>query len=140
MLTLDKSKKIFCWLWTSSKLNRQQNSLGRNWMPELFFLNAFLTQLGYLWLPTPHYAAPMWLTGHYATPLVTRYFPTQPLPREAEDFPRGGNHSKHMPLLTYLAWLQPIYYNPKFVFLRVNTAKILPVVKTLIKNIEHQPH
>ena len=25
------------------------------------------------------------------------------LPREAEDFPRGGNHSKHVPLLTYLA-------------------------------------
>ena len=25
------------------------------------------------------------------------------LPREMEDFPRGGNHSKHMPPLTYLA-------------------------------------
>ena len=24
------------------------------------------------------------------------------LPREAEGFPRGDNHSKHMPLLTYL--------------------------------------
>ena len=24
------------------------------------------------------------------------------IPREAEDFPRGGNHSKHVPLLTYL--------------------------------------
>ena len=32
------------------------------------------------------------------------------LPREAEDFPRGGNHSKHMPLLTCLASLQPICY------------------------------
>ena len=29
--------------------------------------------------------------------------PTQPLPRVAEDFPRGGNHSKHVPLRTYLA-------------------------------------
>ena len=27
----------------------------------------------------------------------------QPLPREAEDLPRGDNHSKHEPLLTYLA-------------------------------------
>ena len=25
------------------------------------------------------------------------------LPREAGDFPRGGNRSKHMPLLAYLA-------------------------------------
>ena len=31
--------------------------------------------------------------------------PTQPLPGEAEDFPRGDNHPKHVPLLTYLAWL-----------------------------------
>ena len=29
--------------------------------------------------------------------------PTQPLLREAEDFPGGINHSKHMSLLTYLA-------------------------------------
>ena len=29
--------------------------------------------------------------------------PTQSLPREAEDFPRGSNHSQHVPLLTYLA-------------------------------------
>ena len=33
------------------------------------------------------------------------------IPREAEDFPRGGNHSKHVPLPTYLGWLQPISYN-----------------------------
>ena len=43
--------------------------------------------------------------------------------REAEDFRRGGNHSRHMPLLTYLAWLQPIYYDPKFVFKHVKTEK-----------------
>ena len=34
-----------------------------------------------------------------------------PILREAEDFPRGDNHSKHVPLSTYLASLQPIYYN-----------------------------
>ena len=33
--------------------------------------------------------------------------PTQPLPREAKDFPRDGKHSKHVPLLTDLASLQP---------------------------------
>ena len=51
--------------------------------------------------------------------------------RKAEDFPSGDKHSKHMPLLTYLAWLQPIYYNAKLI--PVNTAKVLLVVKTLIK-------
>ena len=30
-------------------------------------------------------------------------------PKEAEDFPGGGNHSKQMPPPTYLAFLQPIY-------------------------------
>ena len=66
--------------------------------------------------------------------------PTQPLPREVEDFPGGGNHSRHMSLLTYLAWLQPICYNPKFVFIFVKTAKALLVVNTSIKNIEQQLH
>ena len=50
------------------------------------------------------------------------------IPREAEDLPRGSNHSKQVPLPTYLAWLQPIYYNSRL------------VLKTLIKNIEQQPH
>ena len=50
------------------------------------------------------YRTPCHASGHQA-------LHTQPLPREAEDFPRGGNHSRHMPLLTCLAWLQPICYN-----------------------------
>ena len=37
-----------------------------------------LTQSGYLWLPTPHCAAPVWLTGRHVMPLVTRCFPPQP--------------------------------------------------------------
>ena len=45
------------------------------------------------------------------------------LPREVDDFLRGGNHSKHMPLLTYLAWLQPIYYNSMVVFIHINITK-----------------
>ena len=67
-------------------------------------------------------------------------FPTQLLPREAEGFSRGGNHSKHVTLLTYLEWLQPIYSDPKFLFMHVKTEKVLLVVKTLTKNIEEQPH
>ena len=53
---------------------------------------------GYLLLTVQH------LRDH-ATPLVTKCFSPNLLPREAEDFPKGGNHSKHVPLPTYLASL-----------------------------------
>ena len=61
LLTLNKSKKcwLFCWLWT--------------------------TQLGHLWLATPHCAVAVWPTGRYATPLVTSYFPTNPVTSSATD-------------------------------------------------------
>ena len=36
------------------------------------------SQLSYLWLPTPHCAAPAWLTGHHAMPTVTSCFPPNP--------------------------------------------------------------
>ena len=45
-------------------------------------------------------------------------------PREVEDFPRGGNHSKHMPPLTHLAWLPPIYYSSRSVFIHINITKM----------------
>ena len=54
------------------------------------------------------------------------------IPREAEDFPRGDNQSKHMPLPTYLDWLQ------QFNLYMSILEKLLLVVKTLIKNIEQQ--
>ena len=58
--------------------------------------------------------------------------------REVENIRRGGNYYKHVPLPTYLAWLQPFYYDLWFIFIHVKTVKILLVVKTLIKNIEQQ--
>ena len=66
-----------------------------------------------------------WLCSTYVTCRIPYHasshqvLPTTPLAREAEDFPRGGNHSKHVPLLIYLAWLQPIYCNAGFIFLHV---------------------
>ena len=59
--------------------------------------------------------------------------PVQPLPRELEDFPRGGNHSKHVPLHTYQTWLQPICYDLGFVLIHAKLKIFLLVVKTLIK-------
>ena len=46
------------------------------------------------------------------------------LPRETEDFLRVGNHSRHMPPLTYLAWLQPIYCNSRSIFIHISITKI----------------
>ena len=95
-----------------------QNSLKRNWMfrqPLLlltgclsiqFFDSPQHNQLGQFWLPTPHCAAPVWHAGYHAfqwSPSASH--PTEPLPREAEDFPRGERHFKHEPLLTYIIYL-----------------------------------
>ena len=36
------------------------------------------SQLGRLWLPSPHCAVPVWLTRHHAMPVVTRWFLPNP--------------------------------------------------------------
>ena len=46
------------------------------------------------------------------TTIGHQVLPTQPLPKEAEDFPKGDKHFKHVPLLTYL-----IYFSPKGVYM-----------------------
>ena len=56
--------------------------------------------------------------------------PTQPLPREAEDFPRD---SKHVSLLTCLAQLQPVINNLRLICKHVKTRDVLLGVKCLIK-------
>ena len=68
-----------------------QNSLRRNWMlrqpllsvywlpkhPVVWFTSLFWqSQSDQLWLPTPQCAAPVWLRGCHAMPLVTRRFPS----------------------------------------------------------------
>ena len=114
------------------------------WMlrhPIFWFTSLFLTQSVRVPLVTypslccayVSYGTPWHAIGHQA-------LPPNSLPRKAEDLPRGGYHSKHMPLLTYLAWLEPIYYDPKLVFKLAKTEKKWLVVETLIKNIEQQPH
>ena len=41
----------------------------------------------------------MWPTGGYSTPLFTQVLPTQPLAREADNFPKGGKYFNYVPLL-----------------------------------------
>ena len=53
-------------------------------------------------VPFPHCAALVWLTGYHAAPLVTKYFPSQQLAREEEDFPRDGKYPRDVPLFNYL--------------------------------------
>ena len=103
LLTLDKFNSHFCWLWarqkigsvwmTASDLKYLQNSFKRNkmlrqslfftyWLPKhpVFWFTPFSqhSRLSCLWLPTTDCGAPVWLSGLYATPLVTRCFPVQP--------------------------------------------------------------
>ena len=76
---------------------------------QFFYLPPFLTQsvrlplVTYLSLCSTYvtYRTPCHAIGH-------QVLPTQPLPREAEDFPRGDKYFKHVPLPTYL-----IYFSPK---------------------------
>ena len=44
--------------------------------------------------------------------MSSEVLPTQPLPREAETFPRGDNLFKHVPLLKYL-----IHFSPKEIYM-----------------------
>ena len=68
----------------------------------------------------------MCLTGPHATPEVTHSY--------------LGKQRISLGVAIILSILQPIYNNHKLVFMHVNTAKVLLVVKILIKNIETQPH
>ena len=134
---------------TPSDLYSLQNSIRRNrilrqplvfvnWLPKHPDFWFTLTQSGRL--PMVTYSSLCSTCVTYWTLYHTigyQMLPTQPLPREEEDFPRGGDHSKHMHLLK-LAWLQPVCYNSKLLFIHVNITKVLFVVKTLLKNIEHQ--
>ena len=64
------------------------------------------SQLGHTSYPTPQCPAPVLLQdatlGHW---LPSDSHPS--LPREAEDFPKGGKYPKDMPLPTFLAYFQP---------------------------------
>ena len=128
--TSQKKCWLFCWLWTNQQLNWQQNSRGRNWMPMQFFFFFFCPSLHVTSTP-PQLPRPVRVSTsselypdteclgiQFFNLLTCDLWDTTPcqrsptlIPREAEDFPRGDNHSKHVPLPTYLAWLQPICYN-----------------------------
>ena len=62
------------------------------------------SQLGYIWLSTPHCTATMWLTGRYATPLVTRWFPPNPCLGKQRISTWGEKYFKHVPPLTNLIY------------------------------------
>ena len=111
-----------------TKISHQQNSLGRNWMPRHFFFwghcpVSLALHRGFsdLWRSPPALSSTPTLvflfeclgilffhSSHltYGTPCRAKGHSHSP--KEAEDFSRGDNHSKHMHPLTYLARLQPM--------------------------------
>ena len=108
-----------------------QNSLWRNRMPRHFFWGYYPVSpalhpgFSDLWRPPPA-LSPTPTLGFlsfvtYGTPCRTRVHSHSP--KETEDFPRGGNHTKHMPPLTYLACLQPMCYNFRLEFIHINTGR-----------------
>ena len=74
LLTLNKSKKFFGYFADFEQVKKSVS----------FLLT--LNNTGHLWLPIPHCAVPVWLSGHYAMPLVISYFPpTHPFTASATD-------------------------------------------------------
>ena len=90
--------------------------LRRNWIPKqsLFFSYWLLRCPVSKFTPFPTESVRLPLVSYpslcstcmtYRTPCHSighQLLPTQPLTKAAEDFPRGGKHSKYVPLLTVL--------------------------------------
>ena len=102
--------------------------------PVFWFTSIFPTQLAGPPLVTYPSLCSTYMTyrGSYHS-IGHQVLPTQPLFRKVDDFPRCDKHSKHVPLLTYLAWLQPAINNSRLIFKHGKTKNIFFVVKTLIK-------
>ena len=99
-----------------------------------FWFNPFPTQSVRLLLVTyPSVCSPYVACRTPCHAIGHQQLPTQPFPRKAGCFPRGGKHSKHVPLLTYLGWLQPVNNNSGLILKYVKTQNELLVKKTLIK-------
>ena len=91
------------------------------------------SQSAKLLLPTPHCTALSWLTEHHVIPMVIKCFPPNPYPLKKGIF-LSGKHSKHVLLLTYLACLQRLINNLRWMFNHVKTKDVLLVAKTLISS------
>ena len=89
------------------------------WLILIFSLNK--TPLGETGCPTQLFRLPLVTYPSLCSTCVTyrmlchaighQVLPTQPLPREVEDFPRGDKYFTHVPPPTYL-----IYFSPKGVY------------------------
>ena len=80
------------------------------WLPKhpVFWFNLTLTQpvrLSMVTYPSLCSTCVTYRTLCHA--IGHQVLPTHPLPREAEDFPRGDRHFKHVPPLTYLIFPLP---------------------------------
>ena len=103
----------------------QHSQLGCLWLPTPDCYRTPYHALGQQVLPTPALTSSLtlpWAIARFLDPFYTfspahcrvirDFVPTQPLPREAVDFPRGERYFEHVSPLTYL-----IYLSPKEVYL-----------------------
>ena len=146
---------LFVWLlleWLILKFNPNKTPLGETaYLGNLYFLRigCLGIHFSFTFCPTQSvrlplvtypslcstcmtYRTPYHSIGHQVLPILL-------LPREADDFLRGGKHSTHVPLLTYLAWLQPLNKNSRLLFKHVKIKNIFleqrcKVVFTLISS------
>ena len=82
LLTLNKSKKkMLVILLTLYKSKNVGYFATLNKSKKMLVILLTLNNTDHLWLPTPHCAVSVWLTGRYTMPLVTSYFPPTLLPR-----------------------------------------------------------
>ena len=139
------SQMTASWLFLTFNLNK--NFLRRNWMSgQPLIFTYWLPRHSVFWFPPSStqsirlllvtYPSLCSTCMTYRTPYHSighQVLPTQLLPGEAEDFHRGGKHSKHMPLLTYLAWLQPVINNLRLIFKHVKIKDGLLGVKNSMK-------
>ena len=78
------------------------------WLPKHPIFWFTLTQSVRLSMVTyPSLCSPCVTYGTLCHAIGHQVLPTQPLPREAENFPRGDRHFKCVPPLTYLICLSP---------------------------------
>ena len=147
LLTLDKSKKIVILLTLGKSLrwslifNLNKTPLGETGcLSNPYFLLTGCSGIQF-------FDSPPFPTQSVRPPLVTypslcstcvtyktlchaighQVLPTQPLPREVEDFPRGDKRFKYVPPPTYL-----IYFSPKGVYVVGSIYVLRPLHGTLI--------
>ena len=103
------------WLLLTQEIGCLDNPYFTYWLPKrpVFSFPLTLTQLVRLPMVTyPSLCCPCVTYRTLCHAIGHQVLPTQPLPRKAEDFPRGDRYFKHVPPFTHL-----LYFSPKELYM-----------------------